>query len=225
MKINLSITLILLSLFLFSCASENEKKTLDEVADIYDATISYSKNFRSVAGQKTIKEFNVNVSNSIILDTLPKAPAASNIAVLTYNNWDEKEKANYSAINVRLISQKKDTVKWHYDVSLLKNPAQKAKVFKAFNHTMLTGKYDDLNKYKDDNYIPKSIAAFVHKNIAQREKTNGKLMTCKPTLVLENKDNFQLVGVLIFNNGKRLRYYALFDKANGKDKIKGFRFL
>jgi len=225
MKTNL--ILILISLFLLSCASENEKKALDEIANIYSATTSYSKNFNASAGHKTIKEFNVNISNSSILDTLPKAPAASNIAMVTYNNFNKKEKENYTAINVALISKKKDTTKFQYNISVLKSAAPKATVFNEFSQNIVDKKYSVLDKYKDDTSIPQSISGFMQKNIEQREKAYGTLERFKPTLIMEGKsgNTLQLVGVLVFKNGKTIRYYAVFDKANGKDKIRGFHFL
>ena len=224
MKTNL--ILILLSLFLLSCASDNEKKTLDEVAKIYNATTSYSKNFSSSAGHKTIKEFNINVSNSSMLDTLPKAPAASNIAVVTYNNWNDDEKKDYTAINVALISKKKDTTKLNYSISVLRNAAPKARVFNEFAKNIVLKKYNALDKYKDDEAIPQSLATFMQKNIAAREKAFGTLQSFKPTLILQSKNNsFQLVGVLIFKNGKRVGFYTIFNKTKGKDKIRGIHFL
>ncbi len=221
------IIVMLLSLFLLSCASDNEKKALDEVAKIYNATTSYSKNFRSSAGHKTIKEFNINVSNSSLLDTLPKGPAASNIAIVTYNNWNDDEKKDYTAINVALISEKKDTTKFKYDVSVLREVAPKAKVFNEFSKDIIAKKYKALDKYKDNKFIPQSLTDFMQKNIATREKTYGALVDFKPTLILEGKKKniIQPVGVLIFKNGKRVRFYTIFDKAKGKNKIQGIHFI
>ncbi len=225
MKTNL--TLILLSLFLHSCASDNEKKALDEVAKIYNATTSYSKNYSSSVGSKSIKEFNINVSNSSILDTLPKAPAASNIAMVTYNNWNDDEKKDYTSVNVALISKKKDTTKFKYDVSVLRDAAPKTKVFNEFSNSIVAKKYKALDKYKDDKFIPQSLAEFVQKNISKREKAYGVLEDFKPTLILEgNKKNIiQPVGVLIFKNGKRVRFYTVFDREKGNNKIQGIHFI
>jgi len=216
---------IILSLLIISCASENEQKALGEIADIYGATTSYSKNFQSANG-KTIKEFNVKVSNSIMLDSLPKAPAASNIAVVTFNNLNEKEKNSYNAINVFLITQKKDTTKFHYDIAVLKNAAPKAKVFNDFSNNIVDKNFAELDKYKDNETIPQSINAFMKQKIAEREKLYGTLKQFKPSLIIQpkNKQRLQFVGLLIFDNGKAIRYYTIFDKAKGKDKIRGIQF-
>ena len=223
MKTNL--TIIIFLLLLMSCASENEKKALDEIANIYSAKTSYSKNFNSSMG-KTIEEFNVKVSNSEMLDTLPKGPAASNIAVETYNNLNKEEKEKYSAINVALISKDNDTTKFSYPISILKDVAPKSIVFNDFSNDIVNHRFSALDKYKDKEYIPKSVSGFMEKNIIDRENAFGTLKQYKPVLIIEDDNNIlKFVGLLIFKNGKSMVYYTVFDKTKDKNKIKGIHIL
>ena len=222
-------TPFLLILIFISCASENEQKALNKVADIYSAKTTYSKNFNSKAGQGTIYEFNIIVSNSKLIDTLPKAPLTSNIAYLVYDNFNEKEKDKYHKINVKIVTSSKDTIKNSYDTPVLKEIVSKANTFNLFSKNTIEKNYNALNALKDDEAIPQSITAFMKDYINKAEEKLGKLTGYKPLLISKNKTKYgpllQFVGLFTFENGQFVKYSMQFNEANKNDKIIGFDFL
>tara|TARA_R110002074_G_scaffold209113_5_gene378052 strand:- start:1763 stop:2056 length:294 start_codon:yes stop_codon:yes gene_type:complete len=92
------IKLFFIAILMVGCASETQQKGLDEVAEIYDAKVSYSKGFSSSLGKKTVKRFNVKLSDSKSLDSLPIAESSANIALTVFKNFDDDEKNSYTHI-------------------------------------------------------------------------------------------------------------------------------
>lgn len=227
-KINLTLS-ILITLFLFSCASENEQKALDNVASIYSATTSYYKNFKSNIGQGTITEFNIVVSNSKQIDTLPKAPLTSNIAYLVYDNLDKKEKEKYNKINVKLVTSSKDTITNSYDISILKEIATKANTFNLFSKNTVEKKFNELDTFKDNKAIPQTISTFMRDYLQKAEEKNGQLTGYKPILISKNNSNsghiLQFIGLFTFENGQSIKYSMIFKDEKENNKIIGFNFL
>ncbi len=218
----------LITIILVSCASENEKKALDEIANIYSAKTSYSKNFNSAAGQKTIREFNIKVSQSAFLDSLPKAPAASNIAYLTYKNFDKDEKEKYTKVNVSLISKENDTIKNSYDIPVLKAVAPKMNVYYSFSQDIINDAYEKLNAYKNSKDLPENISDVIKNVVVEWESVYGKAVDFQPIAISVFKDNkgdiLQVKGQLLFENGKKRYYLIALDKTPGKDTVIGFNF-
>ncbi len=219
---------VFMILFL-SCASENEQKAIDTVAEIYNAKATYSKNFDSKTGRKTIWEFNIEVSDSKLLDTLPKAPLTSNIAFLVYDNFNEKEKNKYQKINVKLLTSSNKTIKNSYDIPVLEEIASRAKTFNLLSEAIVQGNFEETNAYKEDKEIPKSISNFFENHIKKSETKYGKITGYKQLLISKTSDKIgpltQITGLFSFENGNSIFYATMFYDKGENSKIIGFDFL
>ncbi|MAP55456.1 hypothetical protein [Altibacter sp.] len=221
------LTIILLALIKVSCASETEKKSLNSVEEIYGATTAYSKKSSFDVAQGTKKEFNIVVSNSKMIDTLPPTVTSGNIALLVFEGLSEEEKKAYNGISVDLINSKQDSASYFYPSELLESLVTKSGNFKRFSESIVNGNFGKLDALKSDADIPISIGDGVKKTIRNNEMIYGDLLAYQPFGVSEDRDEigeiYQFQANLVFEKGT-IGYFVNIDKAEGKDKVIGFRF-
>ncbi|MDT0556079.1 hypothetical protein [Patiriisocius hiemis] len=223
------IILLLICIALFSCASETEQKGLDTIASLYDATVSYSKDFNSSAGQETQRTFNVKVSNSSLIDSLQPSVTTANIAMLIFEGFTAEEQSKYDYIDVELISTKQDTAAITYNTKLVERVSKKSKNYKLFSKSLIEKDFATIDKIKSKKDFPKPIAAGLRQLIDELENEKGKLIRYQPFGVGETKNQagevaFQYQGFLIFENG-RTSYFVYVEDVLDNDKIVGFRIL
>lgn len=215
------------ALLLLSCASETEKKVLDEIAEVYNADVSYSKSFVSNTNEKRTT-FNVVVENSEMIDTLAPSVTTSNTALLVYDALTEDEKENYTDIEVFLVNKNKDTASYYYKMDVLAPISHKAKVFNDFSQRIVDKNYDQMDTLKSNADIPKSIAVNIKNGIAGKEKQHGSIKGYYPFGIAEETDEigtiYQYQSYLLFADGYKLNYLIVVDVAKGKDKIIGYKF-
>lgn len=214
-------------LALLSCASETEKKVLDDIAEVYNGDVSYSKSFVSNESEKRTS-FNVVIKNSAMIDTLAPTVTTSNTALLVYNALTEDEKDTYTDIEVNLINSKKDTVSYYYGMDILAPINHKAKVFRDFSQRIIDKDFDMLDELKNNTNIPKSMAVNIRNGIAAKEKKHGSVKGYYPFGIAEERDEigkiYQFQSYLEFTDGYKLSYLLVVDATEGKDKIIGYRF-
>ncbi|MFC7358513.1 hypothetical protein ACFQO1_12500 [Jejudonia soesokkakensis] len=220
------ILLLLTVICLVSCASESEQEGLNNVADIYDATTSYSKSFNTNNGKKT-SSFNVKVSGSKMIDSLQPTVTTANIATLIYGNMNEEERGDYDHIDVELVNAKNDTVGYYYPMNILENIYNKSKNFKAFSEALINNDAAKLDEIRHKADFEKPIGQPLLNVIKNLEKKHGQLMTYKPFGIAEinnsaNEQAFQYQGNLIFRNGK-VPYLVTIENIPGQDEVIGFR--
>lgn len=221
------ILLLLICIIVFSCASETEQKSLDTVAELYDATVNYSKDFNSAAGQKTQRTFNVKVSNSKLIDSLQPGVTTANIAMLIYEGFTEEEQSKYDYIDVELISTKQDTAGITYNTKLVEKISKKSKNYKLFSKSLIEKDFAAIDNIKSEKDFPKPIAAGLRQLIDELENEKGKLIRYQPFGIGETKNQagevaFQYQGFLFFENGKT-SYFVYIEDVPDNDKIVGFR--
>ena len=218
---------ILAGLLLVSCASETEKKVLDEIAEVYKGDVSYSKSFVSNNSEKRTT-FNVFVSNSTLIDSLPPTVARCNSAVLVYDALTEDERKNYTDIEVFLINTKNDTLSYSFGMDILKPIHKKAAVFREFSERIVNKNFDELDTLKSNADIPKSMSVNIKGGIEVKEKTHGALKGYYPFGIAEDTDEigkiYRFQSYLLFADGYELNYLIVVDATEGKDKIVGYRF-
>ncbi len=215
------------TLLLIGCASENEQKGLDKIAELYNAKTSYSKDLSSSAGKKTIRQFNVKVSESKLIDSLQPTVTSANIALLVFENMSKEEKNKYTAIDVELVNSKKDTAGYTYPIKVLEGLSPKAKTFRTFSESIVNGNFNTIESIKNKKHIPQAIAKGLKINIESKEKKYGKVKNYQPFGIAEMKDEFgtiiQFQGFFNFSNGKKTPYLVVIDQVPGKDEMIGFR--
>ena len=226
---HLAILFITIFTILFlSCASENEQKALDIIAQTYNAKTIYSKNFNSKMGSKTVWEFNITVSQSNMLDSISPNPLTSNIAFVTYANFNKKEKEKYQKINVTVITSKKDTLKNSYDIPVLKAVIPKFNTYTTFSEKIMTGDFLGLNSLKENRDIPNNIDKIIESKVIALEKQNGKITDFKLYAIAVFKDNIgeviKFTAYFKFKNGKKIPYLIVVDKTMENNKVVGFKF-
>jgi len=219
---------IILLTVLVSCTKSEKQKSITNISEIYKSKISYTTNKRQVTNGKVIWEYTVVVPISKLLDSLPKATATSNIAFLTFKNFNENEKKRYSIINVLLISSQKDTIKNSYDIPILETIVPKHNTYQKFSEYIINGDFNELNTLKNNKDIPESISDLIRGLIKNAESNSGKIIAYQPVTIAVSKDNvgeiFQFNGFLIFEKGNKKHYSISIDKIQGNDKIVGFNF-
>ncbi|HHC79116.1 MAG TPA: hypothetical protein ENK46_04480 [Flavobacteriia bacterium] len=222
-----TIYIILASLLLISCASENEKKGLDEVAALYNATASYSKGISSAVGKKTIKRFNIKLSDSKLLDSLPITESAANIALTVFKNFDKKEKNNYTELHVEFINSKNDTLAYSFPVRLLQRLLPKIKAYTIFSESIMSGDFERIDNYKNSDYIGVSVVESLKKYTTELTERYGDIVDYQPYGLVEVKDGkkslARFLGFFNFSNGKQVAYSVTVDMPEGKEKIAGYR--
>ncbi len=221
------ILITFLTLLLVGCVSENEQKGLDQIAALYDAQTSYSKSFNSEMGSKTMKKFNVKISESKRIDTLEPTVTTANIAMLMYESFTQKEKSDYTHIDVELINSKNDTASYYYPVAVLEKISAKSKSFHAFSQSLVDHNFKEVDVIKDHVEIPSSVASGLKTKISTMENKLGKLKSFESFGVAEATDEkgtiFQFQGYLVFDDDVRKPYFTVTDATIGKDKLIGFR--
>ncbi|MCW8981531.1 MAG: hypothetical protein OQJ83_09085, partial [Altibacter sp.] len=150
-----------------------------------------------------------------------------NIALLVFEGLSEEEKKSYSGISVDLINSKKDSASYFYPSELLESLVTKSGNFKRFSESIVAGDFGKLDALKSDADIPISIGEGVKKTIKNNEMIYGDLIAYQPFGVSEDRDEigeiYQFQANLVFEKGT-IGYFVNVDKAEGKDKVIGFRF-
>ncbi|QNJ98073.1 hypothetical protein [Constantimarinum furrinae] len=216
---------ILFSLLIIGCASETEKKSLDEIADIYNAKTAYSKGVKSSMGEQTEKTFTITVSDSKLIDSLNPNVSSSNIGFLVYNSLSAEEKKNYTYINVNLLNLKRDSAKYSYTATSLAKLSPKAKTFNEVSEQLLLGNFKKLDEIKDAAAIPNEISETIKQKIAFLEQEYGDLESYTPFGIGEASDAigtvYQFQAFLVFKE-KKVPYIVVTDADPNNDKMIGF---
>lgn len=218
---------LLIVLLFVGCASETEQKGLDQIADLYDAKTSYSKGFSSAVGTETIRQFDVKVSESKLIDSLPPTVTTANIAMLVYESLTEDEKSKYDQIYVQLVNLKLDTASYTYPTQVLDNLSEKAKVYKRFSESLVSGDYEIVDEIKDHKLMPTALSDGLKANMLAREKALGSLIAYEPfgiaEMTIEDEKIYQYQGFFVFRNGAKVPYTVMVNIADGKNDMEGFR--
>ncbi len=222
--------LLLLSnlVLLFACASETEQKSLDRIAEIYNAKTSYSKGFNSSAGTETIRNFTAKVSESELIDSLNPNVTSSNIALLVYQGFEENEKDKYNNIFVELINKKGDTVSYTYPIPVLAKVHEKSEIFTNFSESVLNGDMAIIDEIRNTQSIPEPIGAKLQSALTSYKNSYGSIISYEPfgvaEISIQNETAYQFQSYLIFSSGKKMPYLVAVNIAPGHMKLDAFKF-
>jgi len=214
-------------IILISCASENEQKGLDEIAAIYHAKVTFSKGFYTKTNQKTIKHFNINVSDCKMMDTMKFSQASGNMARIAYHNFTTEEKEKYDEINVQLIKDK-DTTYYSFDRDLLSLVDKKANTVIAFSESFVKHDFSKLDNLIDKKYIKATnFGIKMKKYISTLEKTRGTITDYQIYKIgktsSDDTNMIRYVGEFHFSKGKKAAYFVNINVLQGEDKVVGYK--
>lgn len=222
------IILLFTAALLAACASETEQKSLDRLAEIYDAKTSYSKGFSSSTGTETIRSFTAKISESDLIDSLNPNVTSANIALLVYEGFEEDEKGKYKQINVEMINKIGDTADYSYPVSVLTKLSTKSKVFTTFSESLLNSNAASIDEIRNEEIIDRPVGDRVINALTEYKQKYGTLISYEPFGIAEVSDDkgaaYQFQSYLVFSSGKKLAYLIVVDTSPEKNKLDGFRF-
>lgn len=211
-----------------ACASETEQKSLDKVAEIYDATTSYSKGFNSSMGQETVRKFTAKVSGSKLIDSLNPNVTSGNIALIVFDGFTEDEKTKYQTVDVELVNSKGDTLDYSYAVDILSKLHKKSEVFHTFSSSLIERKASQIDAIRNQEHIPPPIGDQLVARMSEYSDDFGTLIAYEPFGIAEVSDAegaaYQFQSYLVFSSGKKIPYLVVVDIVPGKDKLDGFKF-
>lgn len=219
--------ILFLGFLLFGCASETQQNGLDEVAKLYDAKVTFSKGFHTSSGRKTIKKFNVKISNSKAYNNISIGEKTSNIAFTVFKNFNDKEKDTYSFINTEFIKSNQDTVKNSYATSLLKMVLQKSKSFMVFSEAINNKKFEEIENFKNRKYLTQNVEDVLKKHISKLNQLFGEITSYDLVGLSEvtegDKTFIRYTGYFKFSRGKKIKYFVSSDIETGEGEIFGFK--
>ena len=213
---------------MFSCASDTEQKSLDEIAAIYDGKTSFSKGFNSNTGEKTVRNFKIVVQESALIDSVPPNSTSANIALMVYEGLSDSEKDKYDVIKVELLNLKNDTAFYDFTIPMLEGLSKKSQTFKKFSESIIDGNFEIIDELKYEKAIPNPIGMKMKENFKAKEQKYGSLLKYVPTAILKDKKVpgaiYQFHGQFIFEDTK-VPYLLVVEVDEGNDKFVGFNVL
>ena len=222
-----SLFILLIAIFLVGCVSENQQKGLDDIAYHYDAETSYTKSYKNSAGSKKTTTFNVNVSNSKMLDTLRADITTSNIALMMFDSFTEDEKKDYTYLNVTLIKKAKDTVSYNFFPEVLNVGLDQVSIFIDFSEKLLAKDYKGIFNNIDPTIIESDTFSLFTNYLDQLTNDYGDITAYKRYGfgILKQKTGEELLGysgILTFNNGFTKTYYIITSKQKDNNYVLGY---
>jgi len=221
--------ILLSTIVLISCASENEQKGLDKIVTIYNAKVAFSKGFYTNTNHRAITNFTIKVSDCKMMDTMKFSQASANMARIAYHNFTAKEKEKYDEINVQLIKEK-DSAYFSFDRNIISLIDKKASTAIAFLESFVQHDFSKIDKLIDKNYIrTTTFVSDMKKFISGLEKKRGKitgyqLYKISKTSGKTAKINMiRYVGEFQFSKGKKAAYFVNINTMEGKDKVVGYK--
>lgn len=207
-----SLSFLLFSFLLMSCASENQQKALAKVAEVYGAKTGFSKGFSTSVGQEKITYFRIKVSDSDIIENLIPENVASNIAIMVYDDLAEDEKKDYTHIEVEIT--KKDTtqkkVLRNFKVEELKNPAKQVAIFETLSNAVKNNDFQLMANLIEPQYrqpqTAEKMATYFKNFISQNGKIDSYKRTQFGLRTVDGIGYYVYSGFFIFKNGKHLNY-------------------
>ncbi len=220
------IYLCILSFFIAGCATENQQKALDEVANNYEAKTGFVKGFSNKAGEQKIVYFRINVSESEVLEKLNAEHAASNIAVIVVKNLTPEELKKYTHIEVE-IKKSGDTYTRHYEIGTLNVPAAQFQLFESFSNNMIQGNYKEATALVDPRYQKDTDSETIEKYMTPFIDENGSIVKFISTefnyrIYDEIDTTYLYKGKFVFPNGKTLAYQVETYENNSQQHIFSF---
>lgn len=216
----------LLVLFILSCASDTEQKSLTKIGQIYGAKTSYSKGFNSNAGEKTLRNFKIIASESKLLDSLQPSLSSAAMALQVYKGFTSEEKENYDLIKVDILNLKKDTASFEFSKPVLEKLSKKSMAFKQFSESILLREFDRLDSIKNNADFKMPISKSIEELMQKNQDALGELITYHLISIGETKDEisgiYQYRGLFIYKN-EAIPYLVAVDETDGKDKMIGYK--
>lgn len=227
MKMLLNVSLY--SLLFFGCASENQKKSLDRIAAVYETEANFSKGIIKNSGKATINYFKVIVTSNEFIEKLIPQVASTNMALLVYDGLTESERAELTHIEIEIKATNNagEGNQRRYTMEELESPHLQAKLFHQFSEKLKMQAYDDMIAMIDAKLIKAEDVDFVKKHINEYVSVNGKIKEFRRIGVgmrlRENGEKrYEFSGLLIFENNKRVNYSIQTYLEASNQKIFGF---
>lgn len=156
-------------LFLVACASGQDKKPFDIVAEYFGAKVSYTTVYSNAIGKKKLNFLDLNIKGGPYITTEPPKPLSAYAAVLLFTNLSDEDAAKYTHLKINLFSsetQKETSNTYTYDVETIRNVALLSANFKKVKEMLLNGTTHNLY----DLFIEKSNASELKEFIAYVEE-------------------------------------------------------
>ncbi|HIP48150.1 MAG TPA: hypothetical protein EYG92_04185 [Lutibacter sp.] len=214
------LTILIFSL-LFACATETQQKGLDEIANHYKASTSFSKGFQTI-DSKTLSNFKVQLSDSEMLDSLKSGVTLSNVALILFKNLTVEERKKYDYFYIEHIKKNSDTIKYIFTPNSLNAGLIQSKLFTDFSDKLLAKEYKLAAKMLDPIYYQEESEDSFTNYVTNLTNKHGEIMDYKRTgfgTIEPNKGElmYSFNGFLTFADGYKRNYIIMTSqKTNGE---------
>ncbi|UZR94924.1 hypothetical protein [Chondrinema litorale] len=208
---------------LFSCVSENEQKGLDKIANHYNVKTSYTKGFKTNAGEKNTI-FTIKVGDSEMIDTMQHALVSSNIALMLYESFTPEERSEYSYLEVKFDKDSAKEDGSFYEPALLADGLDQAVIFSNFSDNLLTKNYEAIVNNLKPEYKSPQLANNLSNFMANLSNQHGEVIDYKRVgFGISNGGSlFHYSGHLKFRDGFVKSYFLTASKQPSEDYIMGY---
>ncbi len=217
----------LISLIIVACASENQQRGLDAIAEHYNTETSFTKGFQTNAG-KTITKFTIKVGSSELLDTLPEKLAASNIALMLYESFSAEEREDYTNIEVKMQQDSlAEAESYYFDPGLMRDALDQSAIFSNFSDNLIDKNYDAIAQSMEPQYQSPKLATNLGNYMRRLHSAHGNLIAYKRLgfgiyTKANNEKRFHFSGHLTFSDGYKRPYVLTTSMKVNEDYISGY---
>ena len=174
---------IVFLLFLVACASGQDQKPFDIVAEYFEAKVTYTTGFSNKVGKKNVKYIDLNIMGGPYVNTEPPKQLSAYAAVLLYTNLSDEDRAKYTHIQINLFrneAQKETDRTYNYDINTIHNLATLSANFQKVEEMLLNNTPDDIyNLFVEKNKPPdlnRFVPYFKEKSIERSGVKSVKLL-------------------------------------------------
>jgi len=212
--------------FLFACATETQQKGLDEIANHYKASTSFSKGFQTI-NNKTVSNFKVQLSDSEMLDSLKPGVTLSNVALILFKNFTVEERKKYDYFYIEHIKKNSDTINYTFTPNSLYAGLIQSKFFTDFSNKLLTKEYKRAAKMLDPIYYQEESESNFANYITNLTNKHGEIMKYKRTgfgVIEPNKGRLMYTfnGFLTFADGYQRNYFITTSQQTENQYLLGY---
>ena len=208
---------------LFSCVSENEQKGLDKIASHYNTKTSYSKGFKTNAGEKNTI-FTIKVGGSEMIDTMQNALVSSNIALMLYESFTPEERSEYNYLEVKFDKDSAKDNGSYYEPAVLSAGLDQAAIFSDFSDNLLTKNYEAIVSNLKPEYKTPQLANNLSNFMSNMSNQHGEIIDYKRVGfgITDEGRLFHYAGHLKFRDGFVKSYFITASKQPNEDYLMGY---
>lgn len=201
---------IVASIFI-GCLSTSEKDVVKTLERVYETNVTYNNS----------KEYCwVTLTSGKLLKVFSNELTAGNVAIYAYKNLSTQKRTTSTHIKVSL-KEKDKTIDRLFSMHEIELPSYKASPFAKFSVYLKSKMYNEAqNMVSNDTAKNQQKAKELKQFIGAKISKNGAIKNFKRLgfgLVKKHEKNrYSYYGVLVFNNGKLLKYSIVVNPSKHK---------